>query len=129
MRLTACLLLPQVSWIRQRQVNGVVKPALLTTGSFTYTSDQRFSAAFRSPPPQSPSPSLGVNGLASRDASASDWILQIKYVQLRDAGVYECQVSTEPRIAVEFHLTVVGKCSREMRNEIVSSQKDLFVFF
>lgn len=38
-----------------------------------------------------------------------DWILQIKFVQLRDAGVYECQVSTEPRISTDFYLTVVGK--------------------
>lgn len=94
---------PQVSWIRQREVNGLVKPALLTTGSFTYTSDQRFGAAFRSPLMQQHQPA--DNSLSS---TASDWILQIKYVQLRDAGVYECQVSTEPRITMEFHLKVVG---------------------
>lgn len=38
------------------------------------------------------------------------WTLQIKYVQARDAGVYECQVSTEPKISARVQLLVVGKC-------------------
>lgn len=37
------------------------------------------------------------------------WTLQIKYVQARDAGIYECQVSTEPKISARVHLHVVGK--------------------
>lgn len=37
------------------------------------------------------------------------WTLQIKYVQARDAGMYECQVSTEPKISARVHLHVVGK--------------------
>lgn len=43
------------------------------------------------------------------DISLTDWVLQIKFVQPRDAGIYECQVSTEPRISENFHLNVVGK--------------------
>lgn len=43
------------------------------------------------------------------DSSLTDWVLQIKFVQPRDAGIYECQVSTEPRISENFHLNVVGK--------------------
>jgi hypothetical protein len=43
------------------------------------------------------------------DRSLTDWVLQIKFVQPRDAGIYECQVSTEPRISENFHLYVVGK--------------------
>lgn len=35
-------------------------------------------------------------------------MLQIKYVQARDAGVYECQVSTEPKVSAKVHLHVVG---------------------
>ncbi|EAT40480.1 AAEL007794-PA [Aedes aegypti] len=35
------------------------------------------------------------------------WTLQIKYVQARDAGIYECQVSTEPKISARVHLHVV----------------------
>lgn len=37
------------------------------------------------------------------------WTLQIKYVQGRDAGLYECQVSTEPKISARVDLQVVGK--------------------
>ncbi|CAD7093270.1 unnamed protein product [Hermetia illucens] len=35
------------------------------------------------------------------------WTLQIKYVQARDAGIYECQVSTEPKVSARVHLHVV----------------------
>ena len=37
------------------------------------------------------------------------WTLQIKYVQARDAGIYECQVSTEPKVSARVHLHVVGE--------------------
>lgn len=37
------------------------------------------------------------------------WTLQIKYVQARDAGTYECQVSTEPKVSARVQLQVVGK--------------------
>lgn len=37
------------------------------------------------------------------------WTLQIKYVQARDAGAYECQVSAEPKISARVHLQVIGK--------------------
>lgn len=37
------------------------------------------------------------------------WTLQIKYVQARDAGIYECQVSTEPKVSARVQLLVVGK--------------------
>ena len=32
-----------------------------------------------------------------------------RYVQMRDAGLYECQVSTEPKLSHVFMLNVVGK--------------------
>lgn len=35
--------------------------------------------------------------------------MQIKFPQLRDAGIYECQVSTEPKMSMAFRLNVVGK--------------------
>lgn len=38
-----------------------------------------------------------------------DWTLQVKFVQLRDAGVYECQVSTHPPTSIFLHLHVVGE--------------------
>lgn len=33
----------------------------------------------------------------------------MKYVQARDAGVYECQVGTEPKMSHFVQLNVVGK--------------------
>lgn len=37
------------------------------------------------------------------------WTLQIKFPQLRDAGIYECQVNTEPKMSMAFRLNVVGE--------------------
>ena len=99
----------KVSWIRQRDLH------ILTTGLFTYTSDQRFSVVHR------PAEMDHISDLLGRSPTNSygwyeDWILQIRYVQQRDAGVYECQVSTEPRISQDFHLTVVGKSAVNIVN-------------
>ena len=41
---------------------------------------------------------------------SKQWVLQIKYVQPRDVGLYECQVSTEPKVSARAYLHVVGKC-------------------
>jgi len=35
------------------------------------------------------------------------WVLQIKYVQPRDAGIFECQISTEPKLAYYIRLIVL----------------------
>jgi len=76
-------LLLQVSWIRHRDIH------ILTVGSYTYTSDQRFQA---------------VHHVAN-----DDWTLQIKWAQGRDAGVYECQISTQPVRSYFVNLQIVGK--------------------
>ncbi|KAG5899917.1 hypothetical protein JTB14_002469 [Gonioctena quinquepunctata] len=70
-----------VSWVRHRDVH------LLTVGRYTYTSDQRFRAIHQ--------------------PHSEDWILQIKYPQHRDSGVYECQVSSTPHLSHFIHLTVI----------------------
>ncbi|XP_011181451.1 uncharacterized protein LOC105211624 [Zeugodacus cucurbitae] len=70
-----------VSWIRKKDYH------LLTVGLTTYSSDERFSATHLK--------------------HSEDWTLQIKFVQLRDAGVYECQVSTHPPTSIFLHLNVV----------------------
>lgn len=56
----------QISWIRRRDFH------ILTSSMFTYTNDERFQV-------------LHPEG-------SDDWTLQIKYVQERDNGTYECQV-------------------------------------
>ncbi|XP_052894458.1 uncharacterized protein DDB_G0271670-like [Anopheles moucheti] len=70
-----------VSWIRRKDYH------LLTIGVTTYSSDERF------------------NIIHSEDTE--EWPLQIKYVQLRDAGLYECQVSTHPPTSIFVKLDVV----------------------
>ncbi|XP_037031829.1 lachesin-like isoform X2 [Bradysia coprophila] len=70
-----------VSWIRHRDVH------ILTVGSYTYTSDQRFQATYHK--------------------DTDDWTLQIKWAQKRDAGMYECQISTVPIRSFFVNLNVV----------------------
>lgn len=73
----------QVSWIRRRDAH------ILTVDRYTFIADERFQAFL---------------------VEATDtWTLQIKYVQARDGGLYECQVSTEPKMSHFITLNVVGK--------------------
>lgn len=69
-----------VSWVRVRDGH------ILTVDRSLFIADERFQA------------------LKQPDKF---WTLQIKYVQARDAGVYECQVSTEPKVSARVHLQVV----------------------
>ncbi|GAB0092141.1 Zwei Ig domain protein zig-8 [Sergentomyia squamirostris] len=78
-----------VSWIRRKDYH------LLTVALTTYSSDERFSATHLK--------------------TSEDWTLQIKFVQPRDAGTYECQVSsTHPPQSIFLHLNVI-----EARAEII----------
>lgn len=70
-----------VSWMRSRDLH------LLTVGRFTYTSDERFKAVHQ--------------------AGSQDWLLKIFYVQLRDAGQYECQVGTTPPLTHSIWLSIM----------------------
>ncbi|XP_050455002.1 cell adhesion molecule DSCAML1-like isoform X2 [Cataglyphis hispanica] len=70
-----------VSWVRHRDIH------LLTVGTETYTSDQRF--------------------VTLHFPRTEDWTLQVKYPQRRDSGTYECQVSTTPPIGHSMLLSVV----------------------
>ncbi|XP_065207597.1 neuronal growth regulator 1 isoform X2 [Planococcus citri] len=65
-----------ISWVRRRDWH------ILTFGLLTYTNDERFQM-------------LHAEG-------SDDWTLQIKYVQKRDNGTYECQVSTGTGIMSHF---------------------------
>lgn len=57
----------------------------------TFIADERFQAYFKE--------------------ESKQWVLQIKYVQPRDVGLYECQVSTEPKVSARANLHVVGECA------------------
>lgn len=73
----------QISWVRRRDWH------ILTSGMLTYTNDERFQV-------------LHTEG-------SDDWTLQIKYVQRRDNGTYECQVSTGTGILsyfVNLHIVI-----------------------
>jgi len=70
-----------VSWIRHRDIH------LLTVGRYTYTSDQRFSA--------------------HHVPMTHFWQLRIRGLTHRDAGKYECQVSTTPPRGHQMYLSVV----------------------
>lgn len=101
----------QVSWIRKKDHH------LLTVGLTTYSSDERFSATHlkNSEVISSHLPSNIERIFVLTDENNKllsifqDWTLQIKYVQLRDAGQYECQVTKYPPISILLELTVVGK--------------------
>lgn len=70
----------QISWVRRRDWH------ILTSGMFTYTNDERFTV-------------LHAEG-------SDDWTLQIKYVQKRDNGTYECQVSVKQLVGLVFSPTI-----------------------
>lgn len=40
---------------------------------------------------------------------SENWTLHIRFAQVRDSGVYECQVNTEPKMSLAYHLNVVGE--------------------
>jgi hypothetical protein len=72
-----------VTWIRHRDVH------ILTVGEYTYTTDERFAARH------------------NRDTD--EWVLVIKYVQERDAGIYECQIPSATPRAYPVELNIVGE--------------------
>lgn len=74
-----------VSWIRRRDYH------LLTVGSQAYSSDDRFQVRYIK--------------------QENDWQLHIRYVQVRDDGVYECQVSSHPPVSLFSTLHVLEATS------------------
>lgn len=102
---------------------------ILTVDQITFIADERFHAyhATENGATQSSATStlsnqrrqLGVmatktnidhnNTTINANSANAPWTLQIKYVQARDAGLYECQISAEPKISARVYLHVVGK--------------------
>ena len=112
-----------VSWVRVRDDH------ILTVDQITFIADERFHAyhAMENGATQSSATSTLSNQRRQLAGSAhktnndhnttstnsnsanAPWTLQIKYVQARDAGLYECQISAEPKISARVNLHVVGK--------------------
>ncbi|KAG0729645.1 Zwei Ig domain protein zig-8 [Chionoecetes opilio] len=76
-------MMQQVSWIRKRDLH------VMSSGVVVFASDQRFQVV--------------------HPEKSDNWTLQIRFAQVRDSGVYECQVNTEPKMSLAYHLTVVGE--------------------
>ncbi|XP_076333326.1 zwei Ig domain protein zig-8-like isoform X2 [Tachypleus tridentatus] len=70
-----------VSWIRRQDLH------VLTVGRYTYSSDERFQMI--------------------HPEDSDDWTLQVKYPQREDTGLYECQVSTVPKMSKFITLNVL----------------------
>ncbi|KAG4069644.1 hypothetical protein HA402_014667 [Bradysia odoriphaga] len=79
-----------VSWIRKHDLH------IITIGIMTYTNDQRFQA-------------IHPDG-------SDEWILKVSSAQPRDSGIYECQVSSEPKLSLPFRLTVVVAKAKILAN-------------
>ncbi|GFY63454.1 uncharacterized protein TNIN_388021 [Trichonephila inaurata madagascariensis] len=68
-----------VSWVRNRDLS------ILTMGKQIYTADSRF-----------------------RSLHHSDvWTLEIRDTHQEDSGIYECQVSTQPKMSREIQLNII----------------------
>ncbi|XP_042210310.1 zwei Ig domain protein zig-8-like [Homarus americanus] len=70
-----------VSWVRNRDAH------ILSVDRYTFITDARFAAW--------------------HEALTNTWTLQVKFVEEKDAGRYECQVSTEPKMSHFVQLTVI----------------------
>ncbi|CAL4104141.1 unnamed protein product, partial [Meganyctiphanes norvegica] len=70
-----------VSWVRNSDKH------ILTVDRYTFISDNRFTARF--------------------EPETETWTLQVKFISASDAGFYECQVSTEPKISHFVNLNVI----------------------
>ncbi|XP_071545632.1 lachesin-like [Panulirus ornatus] len=84
-----------VSWIRNRDSH------ILTVDRYTFIADERFTAWHEAP--------------------TQTWTLQVRYVQERDAGSYECQVSTEPKMSHFVQLSVITP------SVTIAGESDLYV--
>ncbi|KAG7161540.1 Zwei Ig domain protein zig-8-like 9, partial [Homarus americanus] len=81
-----------VTWLRRRDLH------ILTAGHHTYSADERFQVVH---------------------AEGSDeWTLVLRYVQLRDAGVYECQVNTVHKLSRPVTLTVLDPRLRGTKSKV-----------
>lgn len=91
-----------VSWVRRAGD----KMQLLSFGHHVYSTDQRYELLFKDP---------------------NDWQLRISYLNERDGGHYECQVSTHPPIAFTVYLAIIVP-QLEITDERGVQVKDKFYY-
>lgn len=107
-----------VSWVRVRDDH------ILTVDQTTFIADERFHALhitgnmmasglvqplISNHADQFDDAALQKNLSTDLNPTNAPWMLQIKYVQARDVGLYECQISVEPKISARVYLHVVGE--------------------
>ncbi|GIY39773.1 uncharacterized protein CDAR_69971 [Caerostris darwini] len=78
-----------VSFVRQRDLH------ILTIGKYTYTTDQRFAA-------------YHLNDTIV-------WTLEIRDTRRTDTGIYECQVSSDPKMSLPIQLNIIAGSTRASR--------------
>lgn len=71
-----------VSWVR------LIDGHIISVDEATFITDERFQSIFQ-------------------EDHDYTWSLQIKYVEPSDAGWYECQMATEPKLSAKVHLEVI----------------------
>nr|XP_045624366.1 uncharacterized protein LOC123774260 [Procambarus clarkii] len=81
-----------VTWLRRRDLH------ILTAGHHTYTADQRFQVV--------------------HSEDSEEWTLVLRFVQLRDAGVYDCQVNTVHKLSRPVTLTVLDPRLRGTKTKV-----------
>ncbi|KAH8418436.1 hypothetical protein KR009_001724, partial [Drosophila setifemur] len=106
-----------LSWVRLRDEH------IIAVDHTTFINDARFGSLLQSPGTVAgvalsnlviPS-NTGLNGSAHANQASGErgngsslsWTLQIKYVKLEDAGWYECQLATEPKMSAKIQLFVI----------------------
>jgi len=80
-----------ISWIRHADLH------ILTVGRYTYTADNRYQSIY--------------------NPTTDEWILQIKYLQKHDSGMYECQVSTQPVRSFFVRLNILDETPSKLYGE------------
>ncbi|XP_045775351.1 uncharacterized protein LOC123874168 isoform X5 [Maniola jurtina] len=92
-----------VSWVRSRDLQ------ILTHAGVVFTADAR--VACDEAPADAPASAARAPRVTSRDgaegAAGAVHTLRIARLRAADAGRYECQVNTEPKMSLLFNLTVV----------------------
>uniref|UniRef100_B3P295 GG12638 n=2 Tax=Drosophila erecta TaxID=7220 RepID=B3P295_DROER len=109
-----------LSWVRLRDEH------IIAVDHTTFINDARFGSLLQSSTSvtlasggvlsttSTPSAVLGNSsahaspgGQERGNSSSLSWTLQIKYVRLEDAGWYECQLATEPKMSAKVQLFVI----------------------